>query len=240
MKRFETTILVAALGVALAPSAQAQVSANIGAVSNYVWRGMTQTDDGPAVQGGIDYAHESGLFLGTWASNVDFRTPDPDVEMDLYAGYAGSVGDFSYKATLIYYWYPGDNVTADFSELTLSGTYKMLTVGVAYTLTGQDDKIPDGDEMPYDSGDLYVYGSIAVPLGNDFSLTGTVGYYNFDDVADTSFTHGVIGVSKSAGDFGTFSLNVSKAWLSNDDTAALALVDNDDEPKVFVSWIKTF
>ena len=48
-------------------------SANIGAVSNYMWRGVSQTQDGPAVQGGLDYAHSSGFYLGTWASNVDWN-----------------------------------------------------------------------------------------------------------------------------------------------------------------------
>lgn len=240
MKHFKTSIVAAAIGIALTPAAQAQLSANIGAVSNYVWRGMTQTDDGPAVQGGVDYAHESGLFLGTWVSNVDFRAPDPDVEVDFYGGYSGTAGDVSYKATLIYYWYPGEKVPADFSEVQVSATYGMFTVGGAYTLAGQNDYVPNGNKMPYDSGDFYLYGSIAIPLGNDFSLTGTVGYYNFDDEEDTAFTHGVIGISKSAGDFGTFSLNVSKAWMSDDDEAALALEDNDSKPKVFVSWVKSF
>ncbi len=49
------------------------ISANIGAVSNYIWRGVSQTQDGPAVQGGLDYAHSSGFYLGTWASNVDWN-----------------------------------------------------------------------------------------------------------------------------------------------------------------------
>jgi hypothetical protein len=48
-------------------------SANIGAVSNYMWRGVSQTQDGPAIQGGLDYAHASGFYLGTWASNVDWN-----------------------------------------------------------------------------------------------------------------------------------------------------------------------
>jgi len=53
-------------------SANAAVEANIGATSNYVWRGVTQTNDAVAVQGGIDYRHEVGFYAGTWASNVDF------------------------------------------------------------------------------------------------------------------------------------------------------------------------
>ena len=59
------------------PPSEHSVSANIGVVSNYVWRGITQTDDKAAVQGGVDYSHSSGFYAGTWVSNVDF----PDVQM---------------------------------------------------------------------------------------------------------------------------------------------------------------
>lgn len=252
MKHFNSTILAAAIGVALAPAAQAQLSANIGAVSNYVWRGMTQTDDGPAVQGGIDYAHESGLFIGTWASNVEFPvTTTRDVldatgtvigtvdesdsitgaEVDIYAGYGGSFGDFSYKATVLGYIYT-DNDLANFSELTLSGTYGWLTVGIAYTLGGEGP-----DSAPYSGGDIYYYGTLNVPLGEDFSLAGTFGYYDFDDDAGTSVTNGQLGVSKTFGDFGTFGLNVARLWGSQEDYDALGA---DNDTRVFVTWLKTF
>ena len=59
------------------------VSANIGAVSNYIWRGVTQTSDGPAIQGGIDVGHESGFYVGTWASNVDWDNGSQDVATDV-------------------------------------------------------------------------------------------------------------------------------------------------------------
>ncbi|MBK1649732.1 TorF family putative porin [Rhabdochromatium marinum] len=62
---------LAGTGVALAQGPWS-FSANIGAVSNYMWRGTTQTGDGPAVQGGLDVAHESGFYAGTWASNIDW------------------------------------------------------------------------------------------------------------------------------------------------------------------------
>ncbi len=58
-------------------------SANIGAVSNYIWRGASQTSDGPAVQGGIDVEHESGFYAGTWASNIDWDNGVQDVATDV-------------------------------------------------------------------------------------------------------------------------------------------------------------
>ena len=69
--KFSKTLLASAL-LASASVAQAELSANVAAVSNYFWRGVSQTDDKAAVQGGIDYSHESGLYAGTWASNIDF------------------------------------------------------------------------------------------------------------------------------------------------------------------------
>ncbi len=58
----------------LAEDSPHSFSANVGVVSNYLWRGVTQADDGPAVQGGVDYAHSSGFYLGTWVSNIDWGT----------------------------------------------------------------------------------------------------------------------------------------------------------------------
>ena len=70
----------------LAATAQADLSANVGVTTNYVFRGVTQTDDGPALQGGIDYTHSSGFYAGAWASNVDFPGVGSGLEYDLYAG----------------------------------------------------------------------------------------------------------------------------------------------------------
>ena len=87
------TKLAAACGLCLSLGASAsamagELSANIGAVSNYMWRGVTQTDDGAAVQGGIDWGHDSGFYLGTWASNIKWATDlSSGVEVDFYGGY---------------------------------------------------------------------------------------------------------------------------------------------------------
>ncbi|MEN8761748.1 MAG: TorF family putative porin, partial [Thiogranum sp.] len=85
-KTLLATALLAGAGVA-----QAELSANLGVQSNYYFRGITQTDDNAAVSGGIDYAHDSGFYVGTWLSNVDFGGKE-DVEVDGYAGFGNDIG----------------------------------------------------------------------------------------------------------------------------------------------------
>ena len=80
------------------------LSANVAMTTDYIWRGISQTDNGPAIQGGIDYAHSSGFYLGTWASNVDFGTgDDSNIEIDVYGGYGNEVGGLSYDVGIIHY-----------------------------------------------------------------------------------------------------------------------------------------
>jgi uncharacterized protein (TIGR02001 family) len=82
-------LLVALFAIAGITSAYAQVSGNLGLASDYRFRGISQTQNGPAVQGGVDYAHSSGLYIGNWNSSVSSQlyTNGAGVESDLYAGY---------------------------------------------------------------------------------------------------------------------------------------------------------
>ncbi len=72
-------------------TAQAGVSANIGVASNYIWRGVTQTNNQAAVSGGIDYEHDSGFYAGTWVSNASW-TATASQEQDIYAGFGLTAG----------------------------------------------------------------------------------------------------------------------------------------------------
>lgn len=236
-------LIAASMGgvsTALAESAAAEsphsVSANIGVVSNYIWRGVTQTLDDPAVQGGLDYAHVSGLYAGTWVSNIDWGTADPNYELDLYAGYGGSVNDdFSYDLNAIYYAYP-DGRESDFAEIGASGTYKWFTLGLAYTVFGENDG------GLFDDGDLYYFGSIdSGELQYGLSVNAHAGYYDFrhDEVEvgttteSANYWHYGLSVSKDAGDFGSFSLN----WDQNNGDRD---VGYDPDPKIWVGWSKEF
>jgi uncharacterized protein (TIGR02001 family) len=203
-----------AIGSTAPVMAEDSLSANIGVASNYVWRGLTQTDGGAAVSGGVDYSHGSGFYLGTWVSNVDFGD-DTNYEWDIYAGYGGEVGDISYDLNTIYYAYP-DGEDLDFWELGGSVSYSVATVGLQYTI----------DKDVGDSGDIYYYGGLAFDLPQEFGLGLTLGHYDFEESGD--YTHWQVSLSKDAGDFGEFSLNY-------DDTD----VDDSDEV-LWVGWSKEF
>lgn len=110
---------------AAAPTPEHTITGNVGLFSQYIFRGLTQTDRDPAIQGGFDYAHSSGLYAGTWGSNISWLRENAttfaggavvpagtysrggSVELDFYGGYKGTVGDFGYDIGTLYYWYPG-------------------------------------------------------------------------------------------------------------------------------------
>ncbi|MGB5602490.1 MAG: TorF family putative porin [Gammaproteobacteria bacterium] len=96
--------LSAAVAAALASGvAVAEVTGNAAITNNYIWRGVTQTKDQAAGQGGVDWGHSSGFYAGTWLSNVDFSGLGDGYEMDLYAGFGGEVGGFGYDLGVLTY-----------------------------------------------------------------------------------------------------------------------------------------
>lgn len=107
----EEAAVEAAPAPAAEPASSWTVTSNIGFVSDYYTRGVSQSWHKPAVQGGFDVAHSSGFFAGVWGSNVTPNTfPDATVELDLYGGYAGSipaVEGLGYSVGVIGYFYPG-------------------------------------------------------------------------------------------------------------------------------------
>lgn len=213
--------------------AQAEFSANIGVTSNYMWRGITQTGDDAAVSGGIDYAHESGFYLGTWASNVDFGDDlgGSQYEIDFYGGFAGEAAGLGYDLGVIYYAYPSADSTVaepqadelDFTEIYGIVSYEWAEAGVYYTV----DTEAGGDDSHW-----YYYGAVSFEVAPEWTVGGTVGHYDLDGGSDNDFTHYQLDVTKSAGDFGDFTLSFSKA----DEEAN----GGDDDPRVFVSWAKSF
>lgn len=217
----QTALAVGAL--MLSASAMAELSANIGATSNYVWRGVTQTDDSAAISGGLDYAHDAGFYAGTWASNVDFDD-DTTAEVDLYGGFANELaGGIGYDVGVLYYWYPGADSDLDFTEIYASLSYGPISGGINYTVDKEDD---DADE-----DDIYYHLSASFDVAPTWTLGGTVGYYDYD--SGDSYTHGQVDVGKSVGDFGDFTFTVSVADVDDE-------LGFDGDTLVFVSWNKTF
>src|SRR5439155_8563369 len=89
------------------------VTGNLTLVSEYRFRGIDQTFGKPAIQGGFDYAHSSGIYLGNWNSNVSQGAgyPGGNIEMDFYGGYKHAFGDFGIDVGAIYYYYPGSDAS---------------------------------------------------------------------------------------------------------------------------------
>lgn len=103
---FKRSVLSAAvLGASVfSGSALAELSGNVGVVSEYLFRGLSQ-GSGAAVQGGLDYAGESGFYVGTWGSTIGFGGSPGSTEVDVYAGFGGEAGSIAYDIGAIYYWY---------------------------------------------------------------------------------------------------------------------------------------
>lgn len=120
---------------------------NVSIVSDYRFRGISQTMREPAIQGGFDYAHQSGIYLGTWASNVDGTTHfynNTSMEWDLYGGYKGKlkpVPEIAYNLGCIYYDYPGGETFTrarsryNTVEFYLELGWKWLALKYAQTVT---------------------------------------------------------------------------------------------------------
>jgi uncharacterized protein (TIGR02001 family) len=124
------------LAQAAAPAPEFTVTGNFGITSDYRFRGLQQTDGDPAFQGGFDLAHSSGLYVGTWGSNVSSWAAGPDtstkLEIDLYGGYKTSVADVGIDVGAIAYMYPGSSTGGDSSGADWNANTQEAYVGLSY------------------------------------------------------------------------------------------------------------
>ncbi len=165
-KKIAITGLVAAFGSGLAQAQQAPASpytltGNVGIYSQYIFRGLTQTNREPALQGGFDFSHSSGLYAGTWLSNIswlrDFGaySGGGSLEWDFYGGYKGMIGktDFGYDVGLLYYYYPGTVAPALVKANTLEAygalSWKWLTAKYSYSLDNKTFGVANSDGSWY-------------------------------------------------------------------------------------------
>lgn len=111
-----------------APEPNYTLSFNVGAVTDYRYRGISQSRLNPALQGGIDFAHKSGFYVGTWASTIQWIKDaggNSDVEIDLYGGYKTTFSGVGIDVGALRYYYPDNQlgVNADTTELYLAGSW---------------------------------------------------------------------------------------------------------------------
>jgi uncharacterized protein (TIGR02001 family) len=210
--------LCAAVGIfaAALTSAQAQdFSANIGVTNNYVWRGLTQTNDDFAVQGGADVAFDNGLSFGAWASNVDFGD-STDAEIDLYGGFSFPLTEMvSGNVGGIVYLYPGQPTGADYTFFEFNGGLDFDLDPI--TLSGSVAYSPDvGGDTTW-----YFNGGVGIPLGEYFELFGSVGYYEWETATD--YVDYAVGASVTWENF-TLSSYYAGTDLSGDDGAFVVML----------------
>lgn len=207
-----TTMAEEAAAPAAAPAAEPAPSwtatANIGFVSDYYFRGISQSWHKPAVQGGFDISHSSGFYAGVWGSNVTPNTyPDANVELDAYAGYNGStpIEGLGWTAGLYGYFYPGGSWKKfnylgtpdqtpkggrwDTYEANFGVSYKWLSAKASVTLGdwfGAEKKTGwDGGT----SGTTYIELNAAYPLPVwGLTLIGHVGHLNVAGKLNPNFT----------------------------------------------------
>ena len=161
-RRVSTRIATAMVGMLVlagaSSGAHAGTSGSITLTSDYVFRGVTQTDQDPALQGGVEYAAENGVYVGAWGSNISWLSDasstlapiSSSLELDVYAGYRGKFSDaVSYDVGALYYWYPGDYPNGFNSADTLE-----LYAGISVAAS---EKLSLGAKYSWAATDLFGY-----------------------------------------------------------------------------------
>jgi uncharacterized protein (TIGR02001 family) len=223
-KSILTLSVAAALAAPLLAAAQSSspVTGNMTIASDYRFRGISQTYLGPTIQGGVDYAHASGLYLGNWNSNVTSAlfTGGSGIEMDFYGGWKKSFGDVGIDVGAIYYYYPkaewnsntgsttGD---ADFNNLEIyfGASWKWITgkffyavsdyFGLANEQAGslfvhKDNGTPLGGRGGSD-GTWYLDLTATVPLTKEFSLVAHYGMLEVENYSELDYKDWKLGVT---------------------------------------------
>jgi uncharacterized protein (TIGR02001 family) len=201
---------------AAAPQSPHTVTGNLSLVSDYRFRGIAQTFKKPALQGGIDYSHASGVYLGNWNSNVNEGAgfPAGNLEMDFYGGWKKSWGDWGLDVGAIYYYYPGTDANAasgtsfvnprtgevhtgsvNNKEIYIGGSWKWLSLKYYHA-------VDDYFSLPGTKGSRYLDLSGTYDLGNGWGIVGHVGSFKLKhwnigtDATDGDYTDWKIGVTK--------------------------------------------
>lgn len=206
MKRYLLAVVLS--GTALSASA-ASLSSTATLASDYLFDGVSQTQDDPALQISLDAAWESGFYLGVWGSNVDFGDGDPaDLEIDFYGGYSRAFGEgMSFDIGLARYTYAGAPADYDYTEYYAGLTFP---TGTSLKAWFSDDEVLGGKAWR-----VKAKHSIALP--NEFSLDLEATRTQYSGAGWEDFTHGQIGISRAFGDI--------TAYLGYSDTTL------DDNPR---------
>ena len=187
----------AAFAQTKAPEPDYTLSFNVGAVSDYRYRGISQSRLKPALQGGVDFAHKSGFYLGTWASTIKWIKDaggDASVEIDIYGGYKGQAGPVAYDVGLLTYQYPNHSlpISPVTNEIYAAGTYGPATLKYSHAVSNLF-----GFADSKNSG--YLDLSANFDLGTGWSVTPHVGHQKVRHNSAFSYTDYALTVGKDLG-----------------------------------------
>jgi uncharacterized protein (TIGR02001 family) len=194
-----------------------EFSANVGLISDYLFRGISQTEGNPALQGGFDYAYTPvGFSAGVWASNVDFGNTDENLEIDFYGGFSGDLVNtgVDWEIGTIYYYYPGQEGSPDSDYVEVYGglSYSFATAwepSVGAKVYYSPDFFGETDDGVAVEGTL----GMTLPIAG-LGLSFLVGYQDVDDIGEYNYWN--VGLSKSIGKF-EFGLSYSDTSDTSDD-----------------------
>jgi uncharacterized protein (TIGR02001 family) len=191
-----------------APEPEYTLSFNVGGVTDYRYRGISQSRLRPALQGGADFALKSGFYIGTWGSTIKWIKDaggDSNVEIDAYGGYKFSFGDFAFDVGALRYFYPSSSlgVNPDTTEIYLGGTWGPATLKYSHAVTnlfGFADSKGSG------------YLDLTATFDTGFwglTVTPHIGHQRVRHNSDFSYTDWSVGLGK---DFGN-GLSASVAYV---------------------------
>lgn len=226
MPRISFPVLLALLA-GVSTTASGEVTGLVALGSDYVWRGISQTDNQLALAGEIDYSHASGAYAGVWGGNVDFGPGDPSLELDLYAGYAGEFASgLSFDAGILRYEFPGAS-DLETQEVHLGLGYKDVAVTWHYT----------NDYFGSDASAWYLELDASFDLVQELTLSLHAGRSDGDhfDLADYSaYTDYRVGISRALA-----GMTLELAY-SDTDLSAAECGSNTCDGRVVFTATKTF
>ncbi len=253
----KSKLLVALLGALSAapvlaadePASAFTPSANVSIVSNYLYRGISQTGENPALQGGFDLAHSSGVYVGVWGSSISWISDaglatNAGTEFDTYFGYKGTAGSVGYDVGYLRYNYPGTYgagvAKADTDEIYVAATYSIVTAKVSYAL---------GDTFGTTKaqGTTYMELNAAYPIGETgYALSAHYGMQAYKgetaDAAkaagnDLTYSDYKVGVTK---DFSGYVVGLAYSSTNADESAYTYLGKNLGKSATVLSLSRAF
>ena len=218
-KSIASLAVAAALAVPTFAAAQAPaaslIAGNFSLVSDYRFRGLTQTFEEPAIQGGFDYAHSSGFYVGNWNSSIaDTFYGGSPLEMDFYAGYKPTFGDITLDLGVLYYYYPGSDAPGigriDNTELYAGAAWKWLSLKYFHAVS-------DFFGVPDTKDSSYIDLTASYTFAGGWGVSGHIGHQKVENISAADYTDYKIGITKDV-----------SGWL-----LGLAFVDTDAEEAAY-------